>query len=57
MGGRTQAELAHPAGVTQSAVSAHESGFRQPSLPTVQKIITPNGYELDLILRPARPPR
>lgn len=44
--GLTQAELAARAGVTQSVVSAYESGHRQPSLPVLAALIEAAGYEL-----------
>jgi predicted nucleotidyltransferase len=42
----SQVELAARAGVTQSVVSAYESGHRQPSLPTLAALIQAAGYEL-----------
>jgi transcriptional regulator with XRE-family HTH domain len=44
--GMSQVELAARAGVTQSVVSTHESGHRQPSLPTLAALIQADGYEL-----------
>jgi uncharacterized protein len=44
--GLTQAELAARAGVTQSVVSAYESGHRQPALPTLAALIEATGHEL-----------
>ena len=44
--GLPQAELAARAGVTQSVISAYESGHRQPSLPTLAALIEAAGYEL-----------
>jgi hypothetical protein len=51
----SQAELAARAGVTQSVISAYESGHRQPSLPTLGTLIDAAGYELVTGLR--RQPR
>ncbi len=48
--GLTQVELASRAGVTQSVVSAYESGSRQPSVPTLERLIAATGFELDLRL-------
>lgn len=50
--GLSQVELARRAGVTQSVVSAYESGARQPSMPTLERLIAAAGFELDLGLRP-----
>lgn len=49
--GLTQAALAHRAGVTQSVVSAYESGARQPSLPTLQRLVSATGLDLAISLR------
>jgi len=53
--GLSQVELAAQAGVTQSVISAYESGRRQPSLPTLAALIEAAGYELTTGIR--RPPR
>jgi transcriptional regulator with XRE-family HTH domain len=51
----TQAELAARAGVTQSVISAYETGHRQPALPTLAAIIEAAGFELVTgIRRPTR---
>lgn len=47
----TQEQLATRAGVTQSVISAYESGRRQPSVPTLAALVTATGFELDLQLR------
>jgi predicted nucleotidyltransferase/DNA-binding XRE family transcriptional regulator len=54
--GLTQAQLASRAGVTQSVISAYESGRRQPSLPVLRALIHAAGLELIVELRqlPAR---
>lgn len=44
--GLSQVELAHRAGVTQSVISAYESGHRQPSLRTLAALIDAADYEL-----------
>lgn len=53
--GMTQQELAEAAGMTQSVVSAYETGRRQPSLPTLCKLVAAAGFEPRIGLRPARP--
>ena len=53
--GMSQTELAARAGVTQSVISAYESGHRQPALPTLAALIEAAGYELVIdIHRPRR---
>jgi uncharacterized protein len=52
--GLTQAEVARRAGVTQSVISAYESGDREPSLPTLVRLVEATGGELDVQVRPAR---
>jgi uncharacterized protein len=44
--GMSQVELANRAGVTQSVISAYESGHRQPSMPTLAALVAAAGYEL-----------
>ncbi len=44
--GMSQAELAFSAGVAQSVISAYEAGRRQPSLPTLAKLIDAAGCDL-----------
>ena len=51
----SQAELAARAGVTQSVISAYESGHRQPALGTLAALIEAAGYELVINVR--RQPR
>ena len=50
--GLTQMELATRAGVTQSVISAYESGHRQPAVPTLAALIEATGHELVLSLGP-----
>lgn len=54
MMGLTQAEVAQRAGVTQQTVALYERGARQPSLPTLSKLVAGCGLELAwrLIPRP-----
>jgi uncharacterized protein len=49
--GLSQAELATQAGVTQSVISAYESGQRQPSVPALARLIDAAGFELTLGVR------
>ena len=44
--GMSQAELAFRAAVAQSVISAYEAGRRQPSLPTLAKLIDAAGWDL-----------
>jgi hypothetical protein len=44
--GMSQAELAFSAGVAQSVISAYEAGRRQPSFPTLAKLIDAAGCDL-----------
>ena len=53
--GLSQVDLAARAGVTQSVISAYESGQRQPSIPALARLVDAAGFELTLGLR--RPPR
>ncbi len=46
--GLSQAELGRRAGVTQSVVSAYESGARQPSVPVLTRLVEAAGLRLDL---------
>lgn len=48
--GLSQVELGRRAGVTQSVVSAYESGVRQPSLPTLARLVNATGFDLDMRL-------
>jgi predicted nucleotidyltransferase/DNA-binding XRE family transcriptional regulator len=47
----SQAELARRAGITQSVVSAYENGARQPSFPTLARLVAAAGLELDVQVR------
>ena len=53
--GLTQTELAHRAAVTQSVISAYESGARQPSLPVLERLVSATGLELEIRVRKTRP--
>lgn len=49
--GMTQIEVASRAGVTQSVISAYESGRREPSVPMLERLIEATGHRLDLTIR------
>ena len=51
----SQVELAMRAGVTQSVISAYESGHRQPAIPALAALVDAAGYELVVDVR--RQPR
>ncbi|MBV9311150.1 MAG: helix-turn-helix transcriptional regulator [Solirubrobacterales bacterium] len=44
--GLSQTELARATGTSQSAISAYESGAKQPALETVCRLLAASGYEL-----------
>lgn len=46
--GLSQDELGRRAGVTQSVISAYESGARQPSLPMLERLVRATGGELEI---------
>lgn len=52
----TQMELAFLAGITQSVISAYESGRRQPAVPTLATLVDAAGFDLVIELR-RHPPR
>jgi hypothetical protein len=47
----SQVDLAARASVTQSVISAYESGQRQPSIPVLARLVDAAGFELTLGLR------
>jgi transcriptional regulator with XRE-family HTH domain len=49
----TQGELAASAGVTQQSVSAYETGRRDPTLPTLMRLLAAAGFDLRMRLEPA----
>lgn len=53
LAGMTQQDLADAAGLTQSVVSAYETGRRQPTLPTLCKLLVAAGFEPVVDLRPS----
>ena len=50
--GLTQAELADRAGVTQQSISAYETGRKEPTLPTLQRLVAAAGFDLRFRLEP-----
>jgi transcriptional regulator with XRE-family HTH domain len=48
--GLTQAVLAERAGVAQTLISAYENGRRQPTLPTLMRLLEAAGFELRMRL-------
>lgn len=53
--GLTQAALAERAGVTQSMISAYETGAREPSMSTLERLVAAAGLVLDLRVECATP--
>ena len=53
----SQVELARRAGVTQSVVSAYESGARQPSVPMLERLVAATGFDLELRVGPRQATR
>jgi hypothetical protein len=49
----SQTELAARAGVAQPVISAYESGRREPSLPTLTKLVEATGHRMRIQLLPA----
>lgn len=50
--GLTQAALAERAGVSQALVSAYENGRRQPTVPTLLRLLEAAGFDLRVHLEP-----
>jgi len=50
--GLTQRQLADRLGVTQPVVAAYESGRRQPTIPSLMRIVSGAGFDLRLSLAP-----
>jgi len=53
--GLSQSDLARRAGVPQSVVSEYEAGKRQPSVPTLARLVGATGHELTLGLERTHP--
>jgi len=52
----TQAELGSRAGTGQGAISAYESGQRDPTVGTLVRLLHATGHDLGLSLRSMREP-
>src|ERR671919_3165131 len=50
--GLTQAQLGEAAGVDQQAISAYETGRREPTMPTLTRILAAAGFEMRIRLAP-----
>jgi len=50
--GLTQSELAAAAGVSQQSISAYETGRKEPTLPTLQRLLAAAGLEMRIRLEP-----
>jgi len=50
--GLTQSALAEKAGVAQTLISAYENGRRQPTIPTLVRLLEAAGFELRTRLEP-----
>ena len=50
--GLTQKGLGQRAGVDQQVVSAYETGRREPTLPTLAKLLAAAGFEMRIQLEP-----
>jgi transcriptional regulator with XRE-family HTH domain len=50
--GLTQAQLGDAAGVDQQAISAYETGRREPTMPTLTRILAAAGFEMRIQLDP-----
>lgn len=48
--GLTQTDLADLAGVSQQAISAYETGRKEPTLPTLQRLLAAAGFEMRIRL-------
>jgi hypothetical protein len=49
----TQGDLARVAGITQQTISADETGRREPTLPTLLRLLRAAGFDLRMHLTPA----
>lgn len=50
--GITQVELGERAGVDQQVISAYETGRREPTMPTLTRLLAAAGFEIRIQLAP-----
>ena len=50
--GMTQVELARNVGVSQQVISEYETGRKEPTLPSLRRLINAAGYEVRMRLEP-----
>lgn len=50
--GLTQAALGERAGVSQALISAYENGHRQPTIPTLARLLRAAGFDIRMELSP-----
>jgi transcriptional regulator with XRE-family HTH domain len=50
--GLTQTELGKRAGVDQQVISAYETGRREPTMPTLARLLAAAGFEMRIQLAP-----
>ena len=50
--GFTQRELAEQAAVSQQAISAYENGGKEPTMPTLIRLLAAAGFEMRIQLEP-----
>jgi transcriptional regulator with XRE-family HTH domain len=50
--GLTQTELGKRAGVDQQVISAYETGRREPTMPTLTRLLAAAGFEMRIQLAP-----
>jgi transcriptional regulator with XRE-family HTH domain len=50
--GLSQAEVAERAGTSQPVISAYERGHREPTVPTLRRLLAAAGVRLELGARP-----
>jgi transcriptional regulator with XRE-family HTH domain len=53
--GLSQRQVAARAGVPQSMVSTYERGIREPTLPTLSRLLRASGFQLQTQLAPVGP--
>ena len=51
--GLTQGQLAERAEMSQQAVSAYETGRKEPTIPSLQRLVAAAGFEIRIHLAPS----